>query len=152
MRIQSTVTQVNTIRQYTRTSLRVNGEVRTEASSGKVVRCKHGSQMIVYDVVGDSRLKRGRGREDGRPEQVVHGKTCCLGVRAAIGAKKPSNVGGAKGGRKADTVEGEGVISSRINCLPRLERERSQCPSLQPETECESPRKEALGRRKSNVT
>ena len=65
MRTQPTVTQVNTIQRCARTSPLATGEVRSEPSSGKVDWSKHGSQTTVHGVVGDSRLSRGDGREDG---------------------------------------------------------------------------------------
>jgi hypothetical protein len=101
MRIQSTATKVNTIRLKTWTSLRLNGEVLqriAEETHGP----RHGGSCDAFWVVGGSRLSKGSAREDGRPDRIDHRRRCLLGVRAAVGAWKPGNSGGAKGGRKAN--------------------------------------------------
>jgi hypothetical protein len=102
MRTQPTVTQVNTIQRCARTSLLEIGEVRSEPRFENVVWSRHGSQTTVHDVVGDSRLSRGNGREDGIPQRTEHWQQCRLGVRAAIVAQKRGNARGAKGGRKVN--------------------------------------------------
>ena len=149
MRTQSTATKVNTIRRPAWTSLRVSGEVRRNtvhyALYNETFCPGHGGSYDTLGVVGGSRLRKGSAGEDGRPEQGVHWRQCRSGVRAAVVAGKPGNSGGAKGGRKADSAEGEGIKLSRIDGLQRIESGRPKSLFLEPETECGSPRKEALG-------
>ena len=73
-RIQSTATQVNTIRRVQRTSLLARGEVEpNEAvlqSNWKVTRSNSWGIVTVVGVVGGSRLERGKAREDGRSVRI----------------------------------------------------------------------------------
>ena len=73
-RIQSTATQVNTIRRVQRTSLLARGEVEpNEAvlqSSWKVTRSNSWGIVTVVGVIGGSRLERGKAREDGRSVRI----------------------------------------------------------------------------------
>ena len=105
-RIQSTAIQVNTIRPGTWTSPRGNGEVFLRMASDALLQeprfLEHGGSAGAFQVVGGSRLEKGSAREDGRPDRKDHRRRCWSGVRAAIGAVKPGNAGGAKGGRKAN--------------------------------------------------
>ena len=106
MRIRSTATKVNTIRLGTWTSWLVKGEVplkaAPKASCQVTPRPGHGGCGGTFRVVGGSRSGKGSAREDGRPDGTDHRQRCPSGVRAAVGAGKPGNAGGAKGGRKAD--------------------------------------------------
>jgi len=66
MGTRSTVTGVNTIRRWTRTSLRPKGEVQpAERSAGAACAPCHGGARAVSGVVGDSRSGRGGVREGG---------------------------------------------------------------------------------------
>jgi hypothetical protein len=103
MRIQSTATQVNTIRRSRLTSLRVKGEVEPGTDiSGATRRSRHGGLGVTVGVVGGSRLERGCACEDGRTLRIGHPPGCRGEVRAPIVAEKRGNARGAKGGRKAN--------------------------------------------------
>ncbi len=103
MRTQSTATQVNTIRRWPRTSLRLSGEVEPSAGADGEARVpRHGGACAASDVVGGSRLGRGGACEDGRPAGAGRWRQRPAGVRAAVGARKRGNARGAKGGRKAN--------------------------------------------------
>jgi hypothetical protein len=102
-RIQSTATQVNTIRRSRLTSLRVKGEVKPEIGIlGATRRPRHGGLRVTVGVVGGSRLERGGACEDGRTLRINHLLGCRREVRALIRAEKQGNSCGAKGGRKAN--------------------------------------------------
>jgi hypothetical protein len=102
-RIQSTATQVNTIRRSRLTSLRVKGEVKPEIGIlGATRRPRHGGLRVTVGVVGGSRLERGGACEDGRTLRIDHLLGCRREVRALIRAEKQGNSCGAKGGRKAN--------------------------------------------------
>jgi hypothetical protein len=110
MRIQSTATQVNTIRRLRLTSLLAKGEVEPEARTfGAMSVPKHDGIDVGVGVVGGSRLDRGHARKDGRSARKGRAfmvlsarRTRLAEVRAIIVAKKRGNSRGAKGGRKAE--------------------------------------------------
>jgi len=119
-RIQSTATQVNTIRRARLTSLLGKGEVEPGAEiSGATWRPGHGGRCVGVCVVGGSRLERGGACEDGRSVRIGHWKECLTEVRAIILAKKRGNSCGAKGGRKAETWDGRRSQAIRYRLLVR---------------------------------
>ena len=115
-RIQSTATQVNTIRRARWTSLRVKGEVKAERAKALSLRQLSGRGMVaeatVVSVVGGSRLERGCAGKDERSARnrpafmarVKRPKNRRAEVRALIRAEKRGNARGAKEGRKANGV------------------------------------------------
>jgi hypothetical protein len=100
-RIQSTATQVNTIRLPTWTSLRVKGEVLSASARqtlGKETNGPwHGGSFDALGVVGGSRLGKGSASEDGRPARKGSRKTLGRSQSRHISASKPES----KSGRKA---------------------------------------------------
>ena len=105
-RIQSTATQVNTIRRLRGTSLLEKGEVEpNEADSQSCWEAPgtiHGGTVAVVGVGGGSRLGKGSASEDGRAPGTDHPQGCRGEVRTLIVAEKQGNSCGAKGGRKAN--------------------------------------------------
>ena len=123
MRIQSTATQVNTIRRTRLTSLLGTGEVKPGArASGAVLRPRHGGCETGVCVVGGSRLERGRVCEDRRSVGGGRSQERPAEVRAIIVAEKPGNAGGAKGGRKAEIgTSPRGTNIRHVDCSKELE-------------------------------
>lgn len=99
-RIQSTATQVNTIRLKTWTSPRVNGEVLLRIAQSATARkpspLEHGGSGGAFWVVGGSRLGKGSASEDGRPAGTGSRKTPGRSQSRHSSASKPESKSGRK--------------------------------------------------------
>ena len=96
------------------TSLRASGEV-CGARAPHPPRLTTDARRGHAGVVGDSMSGKESTREDGRPAGAGRAAVAArpAGVRAAIGAEKRGNAGGAKGGRKAEVSKGGGSETIR---------------------------------------
>jgi hypothetical protein len=125
MRIQSTATQVNTIRRARLTSLRLKGEVLPGAKAAgqfggpaMVALRQSCAWLVAVGWKGEVHVKTGSppGTDRSSGSQMAP-KSRRVEVRAPIRAERQGNACGAKGGRKAEAEERGRCYKSRNRLL-----------------------------------